>query len=82
MATLTATQRAHLRRLLAADVPNVTWTKAQADAMHQAIEDAFEAFRPTLNAAINAATAPFTMPVPAKQAGAKNWLLEKYEAGG
>jgi hypothetical protein len=73
MAQLTAAQLTECRNLLErSSAPVPTATKAQVNSAIQAIEDWFEASRPSLSAAINAATTPLVL------TGAQKGRLLKY----
>ena len=58
------------------------YTKAQADAATQAIEDWFAANQVSLSNAINAATSPFTFSIAQKKLLVVGWLLTKFNRGG
>lgn len=76
MATLIADELAELRqaqqRMRVVDHP-----KPVVNAALQAIENWFEASRPSLNAALNAATAPVTLTISEKRTLLGVWLAQK-----
>ncbi len=97
MAILTVSQFAALRQACAPDMPAINYTKAQANAALQAIEDLFDGdapilkaevavggtgFRALLSARIDAATTPFVFTAAQKTQLVKHWLRSKFERGG
>jgi hypothetical protein len=81
MPTLTPTELTDLRRELAAGVSVVRWTKPQVNAVTQALEDWFEANRPALGTAMEAA-APGVFTTAQKRALVTAWLEQKFRRGG
>jgi len=77
MATLTGVQLAEVRQEAARAAGVVTWTKPQANAALQAVEDWFEANRAALGAAVEAA-APGVFGAAHKRALLKYWLRQKF----
>lgn len=82
MAILTPEELAGLRRVCAAEMPVINYTKARANAAIQAIEDWFEANRTAIVPTIDTATAPFTFTPAQKFVLMKYWLRQKFERGG
>lgn len=81
MATLNADHLVQVRQALEKEGLPIAYTKAQISAAAQAIEDTFENARPTVNAAINAATSPLVLP-PSVKSGLVRWvLLQKFTRG-
>ncbi len=81
MATLSADERAALRRRFAETVGTVTVTKPTINAALQAIEDRFEVVRNSFGTAIEAA-APGAFTAQQKAMLVKFWLQQKFERGG
>lgn len=79
MAVLTATQLAEIRRALAAKAAVVNYTKPQANAALQAVEDWFDANQASLSQAINTATAPLVLTVAQKKWLVAYWLLSRFQ---
>jgi len=77
MATLTAEQLTELRQGTCRDL-HPDFNKTQINAMLQAIEDWFEAARPSLNTAINTATAPYVFSAANKKKALSYWCAQKY----
>ena len=77
MSLLSAIELAALRQSCARDQPTVNYTKPQINAALQAVEDTFEGLRPTLNTAINTATAPLVLTAAQKRLLVKFWLQQK-----
>ena len=83
MAMLSPEQRTEIRQVLYREFPSsVLWSKAQANLAIQAVEDWFEANRPSLVVAINTATSPFVFTNPQKALIVKHWLDQKFRRGG
>lgn len=77
MATLTPVDLAELRQDVAAASTSVGHTKPQVNAALQSIEDWFEASRPSIAAAIEAA-APTIFSAAVKRRLVKYWLRQKF----
>jgi len=77
MAILSPNQLVELRQAAAEDQVGINWTKAQINAAAQAVEDWFEANRPSLNAAINTATSPVVLPGAVKRLLLIRFLMQK-----
>ena len=78
MPVLTSLQLAELRRGCAHEQATINYDKAQINAALQAVENAFEGLRPTLNANINTATAPLILTLSQKRLVVKYWLQQKF----
>ena len=81
MVILTATEAAEVRQQMARGVVPLTWTKGQCDTALQAIEDWFEANRPSLAAAMEAAAPGIFVAVQKKRMVAY-YLLQKFRREG
>ena len=77
MPVLTTTQLVELRQACAREQLVVNYTKVDINRALQAVEDSFEAIRPTLNAAVNAATTPLVLTAGQKRLLVKYWLQQK-----
>jgi len=77
MANLTPLEYAKIRRGIEVGQVDSPLSKPEMDGVIQAIEDAFEAFRPTLVSAIDAA-APRTIPGALKKKLVAYWLNHKF----
>lgn len=85
MAILTSADLTDVRRLIdRARSVAINYTKPQANAAIQAVEDWFEDNRAALSAAIDAATEPLgiTLTNPQKREFVKQWLTDKFQRGG
>jgi hypothetical protein len=77
MALLTAAQLAQLRQFVAAGIATQSWTKVQANAALQALEDWYETSgRQAAGSAIETA-APGVFSAAQKKLLGKYWLLQK-----
>ena len=81
MAILTNVQLAVLRRNAVSDGIAETFTKPQANAALQAIEDWWVANQAALSSAIDVAVAPFAFTNLQKRTLAKMWLRGRFERG-
>lgn len=77
MAILTVDQLAQLRRECAQEQATINYEKSQINVAIQAVEDTFEAVRPTLSTNINTATAPLVLTAAQKRLLVKMWLQQK-----
>lgn len=77
MAILLPHELTDLRQPVARD-QLVDYTKAQANAALQAIEDWFEANRAALGTAINTATAPYVFTPAMKRRMVAHWCRQKF----
>lgn len=77
MAALLPGELTELRQLVARD-QLVDYTKTQANAALQAIEDWFEANRTALGNAINTATAPYVFTPAMKRRLFAHWCRQKF----
>lgn len=77
MPILNSDQLAKLRQEVVRGMESVDFDKPTINAAFQAVEDAFENIRAQLNADINAATSPDTLPAPVKKRLVKFWLQQK-----
>lgn len=82
MAVLTAAQLQSARNAMALDASvsgfPINYTKAQANAVLQAIEDWYEVNKGLVATAINTATAPVVLTALQKKKFAKQWFLVKF----
>jgi hypothetical protein len=81
MAVLTANFLASCRNMIERDRLEIDYTKAQANAAAQAIEDFFESNRAALNTQINTATTPLVLSNQIKRRLIRAVLLEKFTRG-
>jgi len=77
MAVLTNTEKAEITQQIFTKI-TVNYTKLQAWAVLQAIEDWFETNRPSLSTAINTATAPLVLTAAQKKAFVAFWCQQKF----
>lgn len=82
MAVLDPTQLAKVRQRLAKDTTSQSWTKAEANAALQAIEDWWH--KPAVQSSLNTdvvASSSFVWDTPQKKAALKHWLKSKFDRG-
>jgi hypothetical protein len=80
MAVLTATQARDARRTAEKSGIAINYTKAQANAAFQAIEDWFEGagIKAAVSGVIDAATAPLVLTAAQKKQIVRAWLAQKF----